>query len=670
MRKSAIWIMCFAFVFLFVVEGVGAATEDGQGTEEDGVITEIKEKIEQKTRASEEIEEMREEAERREAEERAAERMRQRMDKEVGVEELNLPVDNSQKFEVTMLKIRGNTLVDTAEIIEDIPVVFNESQVPLVEADSGDLYDLRSIQDVVLEPGKVHQVSARTIQGFTKYILSVYTEKDYAGVYVYVPASAVVDGSLKGDVLTINVIEARLSDVEVNSYDFMGNVEGDEVYVNPEGGYLKEKYIQQWNPVKAGTVTNERKLREYVSLLNLNPDRYVSAIVSKGADPNTLSLGFDVYEASPWHFYAQLDNSGTNNRRWNPKFGLIHTNLTGRDDRVEMMWQGPMFTDHVIEPFEDNYSYYISYEAPLWTQRLRLKLYHGRSKFEIGQGDTAGGIASFRGNGEYWGGILRHNIWQWEGDWHLDMLHSLSQEYSRVTTSIGPFDIPSDVEMNLWGIGFELHRTTEMATTSVMLMRYENIGGSNLEAMEAARTGARPRFHYYDVMAMHRMYLDDTKIHQLFGSIRAVVPDRRLVPAKMTTLGGMYTVRGYKEDEFVADQAIILRGEYEYDLIALLDARQEEEVEELATADEIQREDPWLKKFAILLFMDHGRGTIKQPVAGEIETTREMTSIGLGMSFEVTDHFESQITYGWPLRGTEDTDAGHGQWNYNFIARW
>jgi len=51
---------------------------------------------------------------------------------------------------------------------------------------------------------------------------------------------------------------------------------------------------------------NRKKLDDFVNLLNLNPDRYVSTVVGKGEEPNTLGVNYGIYEANPWHYFIQV----------------------------------------------------------------------------------------------------------------------------------------------------------------------------------------------------------------------------------------------------------------------------------------------------------------------------------------------------------------------------
>ena len=138
-------------------------------------------------------------------------RAKARLKQEKIIAGLTFPVDASQRFTVRELRISGNTLISTDELLKDIPAVFNVSDKPLREAESRYLFDFRVLQDIDTRPGEPREVSARTALGFTQYLLSVYQDRNYAGVYVYVPKEAVRTGALEGDVLPIKIIEASVT---------------------------------------------------------------------------------------------------------------------------------------------------------------------------------------------------------------------------------------------------------------------------------------------------------------------------------------------------------------------------------------------------------------------------------------------------------------------------
>jgi len=563
---------------------------------------------------------------------------------------LNLPKDTTARLSAKEVRISGNSLISTEELLEGMPLVYNASNQPLRKAESQNLYDIRVLRDIMLQPGQPREVSLRTIQGLTQYILSVYQDNHYAGVYVYVPEGAIKGGAeLVDGILPIKVIEAPIAETEVKFY----NVDGNEV----EKGYLRRSAIQKWSPVKVGEVGNERALNYFVNLLNLNPDRYVSTVVTKGAEPNTLAVEYDVYETDPWHYFIQVDNSGTRDRRWAPKVGLINTNLLGIDDRFTAVYQAT--PDSTIE---ETYSVFASYDFPLMCPQLRLNLYGGYSEFDI---NPESGPFDFLGSGKFYGGVLRYNFFQKE-DWFFDVTGSLSHEESKVTPSLFPEFLESDVKMDLWGAGIDIHRRNDMTSTSFTFNRIESMGGSDREEFTLARAGTDPDFSIYTTSANHNMYLDKEKVQQLRGSFRWITSNERLVPAKMTAFGGMYSVRGYDEYEFIADGGVLASVQYEFDLVrhGNLFKRPITGTEGQPKAANNQR----LRKLAPLVFFDYGRARTEDPLPSE-KGYEELFSTGIGTIFEYGKNFVGAVYYGYPMTATDDTREGKGRLNVSFMFR-
>ncbi len=576
--------------------------------------------------------------------------------REMQIEQLSLPEDTSTRLIVRELLISGNTLISTEELLEGMPLVYNASDKPLLQAESQYLYDLRVIHDIISQPTLPRMISSRTIQGLTQYILSVYEGKHYAGVYVYVPEASIKDGvELVNELLFVKVLESPVTESKVEYYDAEQN--------KVEKGYLRRSAIEKWSPLKMGELANRKALDDFVNLLNLNPDRYVAAIVSKGTEPNTLALGYNVYETDPWHYFIQLDNSGTEDRQWSPRIGLINTNLLGIDDGFTVVYQA------AVDSIDENYSLFGSYDFPLMGPRLRLGLYGGYSEFDI---VPEAGLFNFLGSGSFYGGVLRYNVFQTKG-WFFDVTGSMSHERSKITPSLFPEFLSSDVKMDLWGVGVNIHRSDDMSSTSFTFNRVESMGGSDRSEFSLARTGAVPDFSIYNILAHHNQYLDQNKVQQLRGSFRYIRSDERLVPAKMTTFGGMYSVRGYDEYEIVADGGVLASAQYEFDLVKYKQSGQIDESEPSTTLgtgmDEVESERLQLKKLAPLAFIDFGRARIEDPIGSE-EGAESLLSIGIGTVLELGDNFSAGVYYGYPLKATDYTRKGKGRLNVNLMLRW
>ena len=553
----------------------------------------------------------------------------------------SLPQDSTPRFQVKKLRISGNSLLTDTQLLSDMPLIFDAVSAITPDKDAEPLYDFRNVKALIDQPGDPVEISARTIQGLTQYLLSIYRKNGYAGIYVFVPKEAFDDNNQIHDgILPIKIIEAKLSNVTVNSFNV--NTEPTEKSI------LNSSALIDWSPAKQGNFVNDKKLDDYVNLLNRNPDRYVTATVSKGSEPNSIALAYNIYEADPWHFFAQIDNSGTKDRQWTPRIGIINTNLLGFDDIATLVYQAKP-----NNKIDDEYSIYGSYDFPVMGPRLRLNLFAGHNEFDIDGNDNI----SFLGKGTFYGGTLRYNLLQSDG-WFLDITGSLSRQKSRVTPSLFPDELESNATINLWGAGFELYRDTDMSNSRLAFQRVQSFGGSDSDNF-SMRYAAQTDFSIYTLSAAHSRFLDADKVQLLSSNFRFIIPNGRLHPSQMTAFGGMHTVRGYQESKVVADGGILASIQYEYDLIKH-NTKSKSPTE--------NRQKPFVKKLAPLAFIDYARAKTESPTASE-NSSQDLCSIGIGLKIELTNNLTGVVYYGYPLISTDETQSGNGRINVGLLWR-
>ncbi len=572
------------------------------------------------------------------------------------VQTLTFAKDTSQILDVKEVTFSGNTLVTTAELLEQMPIVFNSSKKPLSQAGSENIYDFTPLFEVILNPGQPQKISARTIRGFTQYILSVYKQKNYAGIYVYVPAEALKSGKLAKDILPVEIIEALVTDVEVKQYD----VNQAEV----EKGYLDANAVLAWSPVKEDKVANAKKLDDFVNLLNQNPDRYVSAMVSKGSEPKTLAVQYEIYEVNPWHWFLQIDNSGTDDRQWSPRLGVINSNLLGYDDTFTAMYQAKMDSG-----IDENYLLYGSYDFPIWGPKLRMNVYGGYSEFDV---SPEAGDIDFIGSGKFIGADLRYNVFQTDG-WFVDLIGSYSHEESKITPFLVDISIPegrSDVTMDIGGFAIDLHKFDDVSNASLGYKFSANMGGSSQNEFNRSRPPLPGDVDKY--FTIHQFYgsysrlLDPNKVSRLNTTLRWIVTKDRLPPAKMTSFGGMYSIRGYDEYDVIADGGLIASLQYEFDIVKYQQSKDSEQPYTSPSADS----DWQIKKFAPLAFLDYGLAKIEDPNGTTEDEHQTLASVGIGLIVEVGDNLSGVVYCGYPLKETENTREGKGRLNAGFMLKW
>jgi hemolysin activation/secretion protein len=562
----------------------------------------------------------------------------------------NLPEDTTPRYMIHRIWITGNSFISSDDLLRKMPDIYDTASAQ--EPSGIALYDFRTLKAIISQPDAPQEVSARSILGLTQYLLEKYQNQGYS-IYIYVPADAFEPGKeLSQGILPIRVLEATVSSTDAAYY----NVDNQPV----EKGYLRSEQLKKWSPIQPGAAFNSRKMDEYLNLLNLNPDRYVAGVVSRGEEPNSLAVNYRVYEANPWHFFVQVDNSGTDDIQWRPRFGLINTNLLGYDDKLTVVYQTTP-----DKTWDEGYAIFGAYDFPIMGPKLRLNLFAGYSQFDISDPD----VDFFRGNGSFYGGTLRYNALQFN-DWFWDVTGTLQYEESRISNNLYNLyedlfglDLNTDIHMTLWGTGTELYKTSDRAESFFSAEMFGPINTSNQYQMNLARPGgAEDSFRIYYLNGRQSWYLDANKIQRVTGSARAILTDDRLVQSKMTTFGGMYTIRGYEESDTVADEGIITSLQYEYDVV------RHNQVSLFGKEVEEKYRKPFLKKLAPLAFVDYGRARYEDKEPYEQNT--ELCSVGSGFILELGNNFTGTLYYGYPLKATEDTGSGQGRLHVGLLYRW
>jgi hemolysin activation/secretion protein len=559
----------------------------------------------------------------------------------------NLPDDKTPRYTIARIEISGNTLISSEALFKGLPEIYSASPAGKSAYESAFLFDFRNLKQLIKNPGTSLEISARTIQGFTQYLLSIYQRKGYSGVYVYVPGQAFEAGKeLSQGILPVCVLEATVSDVTSEYYDVQNKP--------AEKEYLNSDLLMSWSPVKSGKVARKKEIDDYVNLLNQNPDRYVTAVISRGDDANSLAVEYRVYEANPWHFFVQADNSGTKDVQWAPRFGVVNTNLFGFDDKLTTVYQTPMDSG-----MGDEYAVYGSYDFPIWGPKLRLNIFGGYNEFDIAGNEGV----DFLGRGHFAGAILRYNLFQVD-KWFFDATGTIVYEQSRVSPSLFPEFLTTDIHTTLWGYGFQVYKTEDMAETSAGFNWLTTLDSSSQEDITLARAGAQKDFSILTLSGRHSRYLDQDKVQRFTAAGQWIIPDQRVVPARMTSFGGMYTVRGYDEYEVIADGGVLASLQYEYDLVRA------DAVTKYPGRNETQQDSKYaLRRLAPLVFMDYGRAKIEHPDATEDRYT-EMCSWGAGLITEIGKNFTGTVYYGYPLIATNETHTGKGHLNVGVTLRW
>ena len=313
---------------------------------------------------------------------------------------------------------------------------------------------------------------------------------------------------------------------------------------------------------------------DYIFRLNRHPSRRVDLALSKGEAEGGVALDYIVNESKPWTVYGQISNTGTEQtNEWRERVGFLHNELTGHQDVLSI--------DFITAGGSDSQSVVGSYEAPIYSfDRLRWKGYGSWSQFTA----SDVGLASENFDGEEWmaGGEVIWNFLQ-QRELFLDAVGGMRFRHINVTNNTAR----TKGEGEFWEpyIGLRLERNTEETSTrgdaQLLFGSGTSIKTTNLDTGASTdtpeglgRIDAAKDFTVFQASIVHSFYLEpllfssrekfSTLAHEIQLSGRMQWAFDRLIPQEEEVVGGLYTVRGYKESVVAGDSIFIGSVEYRF----------------------------------------------------------------------------------------------------------
>ncbi|MBJ7449022.1 MAG: hypothetical protein JHC93_01525 [Parachlamydiales bacterium] len=163
---------------------------------------------------------------------------------------------------------------------------------------------------------------------------------------------------------------------------------------------------------------------------------------------------------------------------------------------------------------------------------------------------------------------------------------------------------------------------------------------------QALRNGAEPDFDYARVNFSHKYtWYNESSIR---SQLRGQVATGSLLPSEQFGLGGMYTVRGYEEREFNADNALCINVEWYAPPLQM-------KCRELSP------------KLSYLFFTDFGFGH-NYNAANGIKANDYVWSVGPGLRFNLNPYITARCDYGIKLHKLNSYDDSFGMFNFSVTA--
>jgi hypothetical protein len=570
-----------------------------------------------------------------------------------------------------------------------------------------------------------HQSENRSVSGYSLHasamqaildaVSRTYQKHRIAGVRVNITRRAIdrLRGKNGDGVLTINILEGKVAQIRAQragaksqdkaisplsaKADGSRNESNHNNSKSSDPGFSKInagnsdrggndedplcKRIRNLSAVQPGELIRLDVLDRHIAYLNRHPGRQVHVALAPGPAEGELTLDYLVSEIRQPMLYAQASNTGTEQTsRSRQQFGLVHHNLTRRDDTL--------YVDYMTGNFDSVHGVSSGYEWPLgnsvrrdedskrvehddstWADgtRVRAKVYGSWREYEAAEV----GLPNQNFSGKYHsvGGELAWNIFQ-RHTLLVDVVAGL--QYDRVNTKNELAATDGKSSFLLPHYGFRAEKQTERATFNGSLIAEFNLPGiadtdrEGLMSLDRlGRVNTDRNWLTIRYMANSSFFLEpvldrkwrkpghaSTLAHELFTSVRGqFTPRNHRVPANyMQTAGGFYTVRGYPESFTTGDSAFIGTVEYRFHWPRSLKPREESakmfgKPFRLRPEYELARPD-WDLVFRS--FFDFGHTHKNDKLFFERNST--LISTGVGVELSLRNNMKLRTDWGWPLK--------------------
>jgi hemolysin activation/secretion protein len=453
----------------------------------------------------------------------------------------------------------------------------------------------------VIAPFKNRTLSTEDLERLRLALTLLYVNKGYITSGAMIPDQDVVDG-----VITVQIIEGSLATIDVEGQNWF------------RAGYLRDR-------IERGAQTPLRlePLQERLQLLQQDSRiERINAELRPGERRGESILQLNVKETSPWKAWLDFNNYQT------PVVGaerglatIAHQNVTGNGDAFSFTYGKSRGVNPIIDT---------SYSLPLNRYDTTFIASYRRNDFLVV--DPAFRVLDLNAETEIIGFTLRQPIYRTLTD---ELAVAITGEHlsNKVTSIFDTAGLPSLFTPGSSTTGVSsvsalrfiqeyVHRTS----TSVIAARSRFSVG--LDVLSATNnSGPLPDGQFFSWLGQAQAVrrFDDWWGIQLLGQMSLQVANDRLFPLEQIPVGGRFSVRGYRENTLIRDNAFLASIESRFPLMTYVTG------------------EPLLQ-FA--QFVDVGRAWATKGVTPDPQT---LASVGLGLRWNILPRDRARVELYWGL---------------------
>lgn len=430
-------------------------------------------------------------------------------------------------------------------------------------------------------------------------ITQLYVSRGYINSGAYIPPQKLEEG-----VVRIQVVEGQLAEIQVT-----GNRR------------LKSDYIRSRLAVASGPPLNQEKLLEALQLLQLNPlIESISAELSAGIKPGTSMLEVRVAEAESFDLQLALDNArspsvGSNRRQAQ----ITEANLLGFGDSLSVAGTNTNGSNALD----------VSYTLPINPRDTTISLSYSTSSSHVIEEPFD--VLDIEASSRAYDLTFRHPLIRTPAE-ELALGFTASRRESEATLLGGEVPFPTlgaDAEgkTKISVLRF-FQDYTHRSSREVIALRSQFSLGVDLLGTTFSPSPPNNQFVAWRGQAQYvRLLAPDTL---LFLRSDLQYGDRPLVSLEQFGLGGIQSIRGYRQDALLTDSGLFASAELRIPILRI------------PKINGILQVTP---------FIDTGFGS-NQGVRSDPDPSN-LTSVGLGLRFQAANQLTMRLDWGIPLTPIE-----------------
>ncbi|MDH3460088.1 MAG: BamA/TamA family outer membrane protein, partial [Burkholderiaceae bacterium] len=449
----------------------------------------------------------------------------------------------------------------------------------------------------VTQPYLGRALSADDVETLRLALTTYYVERGYINSGAVIP-----DQDLGSQVLKIEIVEGRLSDV---------NVAGAE-RLHPE--YVRDRLLRN-----AGAPMNLAELQQRLQLLQQDPlIARINAELTPGLLRGQSDLAVTVNEAP--YLHARLELNNFQSPSVGAEQGLVtleNLNLTGIGDALSFQYGGSRGVHPIVN---------LRYSAPVNASDTTLFANYGESAFAVQ--DSQFKPLGIKNEVTTAGVGLRHPLYRTLSS-EVAVSFALDYQDSRSFLLALPFDFVAGATGGVTRITALratqefTHRSSEQIVAG--LSRFSiGVGAFGATGTSNDPEASDGRFLSWLGVAQWVRRLQPSRA-QMVARATLQLAANHLFPSEQIAVGGRSSVRGYREFSVVRDNAFLASLEYRIPVYAGADG-----------ADRLH----------VAPFIDFGRSWNTTVANGE---HGKLTSAGLGLLWAITDTSRFEVYWGQQL---------------------